>query len=116
MKKVLLVDDEPEIVQLFQLVLEDIPASVLGAYDGEMALEMVGEHRPEVVLADIMMPKLDGYELCKRIRSDPSSSHTKVILMTAFRELKEGQCDADEFLRKPLDPFTLRDLIIGYLQ
>ncbi len=116
LKKVLLVDDEPEIVQLFELVLEGIPASILGAYDGEMALEMVGEHRPQVVLSDIMMPKLDGYALCQRIRSDPASSDTKVILMTAFRELERGQCDAHAFLRKPLDPFALRDLVLSYLE
>ena len=96
-------------------MLEGIPASILGAYNGEMALGMVREHRPLVVLADILMPRLDGYELCRRIRSDPANSGTKVILMTAFRELDTGECEADEFIRKPLDVFILRELICSYL-
>lgn len=111
MKTVLVVDDEAEIVELIAMVLEEGDYAVLSAYDGEQALELVREHHPQLVLSDVMMPRLDGRELCRRIRSDPETSGTVIILMSAIHRLDPGGCSADELIRKPFDIMSVSDTI-----
>ena len=115
MKKILVVDDEAEIVELISMVLEDGDYFVLSAYDGEQALEIVREERPDLVLSDVMMPRLDGRELCKRIRSDPSTEATVVILMSAIHRIDPGECAADELIRKPFDITAVTETVDRYL-
>ncbi|MDP9382253.1 MAG: response regulator [Chloroflexota bacterium] len=115
MKKILIVDDEEEIVALLAMLL-DGDASVLSAYDGEQALEMVREHQPELVLTDVMMPRLDGRALCRLIRSDPATARTRVILMSAGRWLDAGECGADGLIHKPFDIPLLLQTVSRYLK
>jgi len=115
MKKLLIVDDEAEIVELVSMVLEQDDRSIFAAYDGEQALEIVREEQPDLVLSDIMMPRLDGRELCKRIRADSNISGTVIILMSAVHKLEATDCDADGLIRKPFDISTISGLINRHL-
>lgn len=103
MKSVLIVDDEAEIVELLCMVLEDDDMTVCAAYDGEQALEIVRQEHPHLVLTDVMMPRLDGLELCRAISSDPETSSTAIILMTTAHRLDLSACDAQHVITKPFD-------------
>ncbi len=103
MKKVLIVDDEPEVVELISIVLDRDDLQLLEAYDGDDALEIVQAERPDLMITDLMMPGLDGIELCKRVKADPVSRAMMIITMSARRELYTEDCGADEFIRKPFD-------------
>ncbi len=115
MKRVLVVDDEPEIVEMVCMVLEGDEIELLGAYDGEEALLVIQEHHPDVVLSDVMMPRLNGCELSKRIRSDSSCTDTVVILMSAGRGIDLTQSGASELIHKPFDLSDLATTVQGYL-
>ena len=115
MKKVLIVDDEADIVEMLSMVLERKDLSLLAAYDGEQALEIVREEQPDLVLTDIMMPRLDGRELCRQIKADPSTRDTAIILMTAVHRLDAGDCGADELIRKPFDIGSMKETVTRYL-
>lgn len=114
-KKVLIVDDEAEIVELISMVLEDDQLDVFVAYDGEQALTVIHEQRPDLVLTDIMMPRLDGRELCRIIKADPSTSATAVILMSAIHRIDRGECGADELIRKPFDILSVTQTVNRFL-
>lgn len=113
-KTVLVVDDEPDIVDLMLMVLEDDDLSLLTAYDGREALEVVREQHPDLVLTDVMMPYLDGRDLCRAIRSDASTRDIPVVLMSAAQSVDPHECGADNWIPKPFD---LRSVIymIKYL-
>lgn len=113
MKKVLIVDDEAEIVELVSMILDDAGVDLLAAYDGQEALKIVGEQHPDLVLTDVMMPRLNGSELCDKIKSDPSTSGTVVIFMTAFR--RGGPCAADGCIYKPFDNGQMLSLVQQHL-
>lgn len=115
MKKLLIVDDEAEIVELVSMVLERDDRALFAAYDGEQALEIVREERPDLVLSDIMMPRLDGRELCRRIRADPETSGTVIILMSAVHKIEAADCGADGLIRKPFDISMVMGLINRHL-
>ncbi len=108
MKKVLIVDDEPEVVELISIVLDRDDLQIFEAYDGEEALEVVLAEQPDLMITDLMMPGLDGIELCKRVKADPISSAMMIITMSARRELYAEDCGADEFIRKP---FNITDVV-----
>lgn len=102
MSKVLIVDDEPEIVEMLSLVLSEEGFEVIPAYDGEHALRAMRETRPDLVLSDVMMPRVDGLEMCSRIKADPAISAIPVILMTALQGGLAGDC-AECVIHKPFD-------------
>ena len=102
-KKVLVVDDEPELVELLSMVLADDRLHVLEAYDGQQALEVMREHNPHLVLTDVMMPFVDGCEVCRVVKADPATSGTTVILMSAAHNIDLRRCGADDFIPKPFD-------------
>ncbi len=103
MKRVLIVDDEPEVVELISIVLDRDDLQLLETYDGDEALEIIRAQRPDLMITDLMMPGLDGIELCKRVKADPASNSMMIITMSARRELYSEDCGADEFIRKPFD-------------
>lgn len=115
MKTVLIVDDEIEIVELISMVIEDAGIRVLAAYDGEEALELVRAHHPDLVLTDIMMPRLDGRQLCQMVKDDPATSTTIVILMSAVHRVDPMQCGADELIRKPFDITSVTNTVNRFL-
>lgn len=108
---ILVADDDPAIVHLVEVNLKLEGFEVLTAGDGEEALRIVGEHLPALVLLDVMMPKLDGYEVCERIRAESRTRHINVIMLTA-KSLSADKivgltAGADDYVLKPFDPMEL---------
>ena len=105
MKKVLIVDDDPNILFLISEVLTRNGYEPLMAYSGASALELVRTHRPELVVLDIMMPGLDGFEVCKKIKADPAYRDTKIVMLTAKTKAADIQAGlaagADAYFTKP---------------
>jgi DNA-binding response OmpR family regulator len=104
---ILVVDDVADNVEIVRLRLESQSYDVITAGDGLQALEQVGRARPDLVLLDVMMPRLDGIETVKRLKSDLALPFIPVILLTARGETKEVvaglDSGADEYLTKPID-------------
>lgn len=110
-KRILVVDDEVAIAKTLRVLLAEDGLEVLLAYNGQEALEMVREERPHLVLSDVMMPLLDGRELCRRLRADPATSHIAIILMSATHGRDVGECGADGFIRKPFELLDVTELV-----
>ena len=117
MPTVLIVDDEQHIRLLIEQTLEELEdegVELQTASDGEMALDVVRNHKPELVFLDVMMPKLDGFEVCRAIRSDPGLAGTTVVMLTAKGQAYDRdqgiEAGADRYLTKPFDPDELLDV------
>jgi len=113
---VLLVDDHPQNLELLEVYMEDIPeARVVTATNGLEALARVADESPEVVLLDVMMPKMSGFEVCKRIKQDPKTRETVVIMVTALNETSDveraAECGTDDYLAKPVERKALVELV-----
>lgn len=114
-RRVLIVDDDPLILDVLTTILDLEDLAVRSAEDGEAALRALGAEVPDVVVCDVMMPGIDGLEVCRRIKTDPATAHVPVILLTA-RDRAEDRaageaagCDA--YLTKPFSPLDLIDTI-----
>ena len=111
-KRVLVVDDEPNIVMSLRFLMEREGFEVEVAPTGEAALEALGKAPADLVLLDVMMPKLDGFEVCQRIRGNSLWAGTKIVMLTAKgREVERDKglaLGADEYVTKP---FSTRDLV-----
>jgi DNA-binding response OmpR family regulator len=106
--RVLVVDDEPFICRSLSFVLRKEKFEVFEARNGEEALAAIREHRPQLVFLDVMMPKINGFEVTQRVKADPELKDTKIILLTAKgqdadRETGVGM-GADDYLTKPFSP------------
>ena len=115
MTTILIADDEPHIVSLVRVTLEDDRVSVVEASDGVTALELAATVLPEVVLLDVHMPGIDGFEVCRRLRRDGRFARTKIIMLTAAAqaadEARGQQAGADHYLTKPFSPIRLLSLV-----
>ncbi len=104
-KKILIVDDEPNIVIPLQFLMEQNGYGTLVAQSGEEALEMISKEKPDLVLLDIMLPGVDGFEVCEIIRLNPEWRNTRVIFLTAKGrdvDIAKGMVlGADEYITKP---------------
>lgn len=111
-KKILIVDDEPNIVISLEFLMQQSGYEVAIARNGEEALEKIASFEPDLVLLDIMLPLLNGFEVCQRIRENPRWSRTKVIMLSAKgREIDVSKgiaLGADAYVTKP---FSTKDLI-----
>jgi len=109
--QLLIVDDQPMNVDILQRRLAVHGYDILTATDGEAALELAHTHQPDLMLLDIMMPKMDGIEVCQRLKSDVSFPFMPIIMVTAKAESKDIvaglEAGADEYLTKPLDQAAL---------
>jgi len=109
---VLVADDTESIRALYKKLLATDGHEVLAVADGEAALAAVHEYQPDVVLLDVTMPILDGLEVCRRLKSDPATRLTPVVLVTGLSDLQDRikgiEAGADEFLSKPVHPLELR--------
>ncbi|CCW34262.1 response regulator with CheY-like receiver domain and winged-helix DNA-binding domain [Chthonomonas calidirosea] len=110
-KKILAVDDERAIVRLVQINLERQGYQVVTAYDGKEALEKVASEKPDLVVLDVMMPYMDGFEVLQQLRKNPETRDLPVIMLTAkaqdtdvFRGYTSG---VDLYLTKPFNPMEL---------
>lgn len=110
--KVLVVDDVAANVELLKTLLTREGYGVVTASDGEEALAMVASAQPDLVLMDVLMPKLSGYDVCERIKQNPATRLTPVVLITALhereRKIQGINAGADDFLTKPVDPHELK--------
>ena len=110
-KRILIVDDEKQLVSLVKLHMTMASYEVLTAKDGEEALEIVEKERPDLIILDLMLPKIDGWEVCKRIREKKKIGNIPVIMLTARTEtadkLKGFECGADDYVTKPFSPREL---------
>ncbi len=108
---ILVVDDNRENLELLEAYLEDIECKTVSAYDGPEALELVKKNNPDLILLDIMMPKMSGFEVCRRVKTDPSTAHIPIIMVTALNEFGDMQrgvdCGTDDFVSKPVNKLEL---------
>ncbi len=113
--KILVVDDEIYIVHILDFSLGMEGYEVVTALDGEQALERVASERPDLIVLDIMMPKLDGYEVCRAVKSNPATKNVPVILLSAKGrnvDQKMGfDVGADDYITKPFSPRKLVERI-----
>jgi len=111
-KKILIVDDEPSIIVALQFLMEQNGYETLVAFSGEEAMEVVVRHRPDLILLDIMLPVVDGFEVCQRVREKPDWKDIRIVLVTALdREANVAKglaLGADAYVTKP---FANADLI-----
>ena len=108
---VLVVDDNLQNLELLQAYLEDLDCQTIPAHDGLEAMEIVTENPPDLILLDVMMPKMSGFEVCKRVKNDPKTSDIPVIMVTAlneFGDIERGiDSGTDDFLSKPVNKLEL---------
>jgi DNA-binding response OmpR family regulator len=111
-KKILIVDDEPSIIVALQFLMEQNGYETLVAFSGEEAMEAVARHRPDLILLDIMLPVVDGFEVCQRVREKADWKDIRIVLITALdRESNVAKglaLGADAYVTKP---FANADLI-----
>jgi len=113
MARILVVDDEPDIVRVVVKIMEARGHTVATARDGMEALDLIGANPPDVVILDLNLPRIDGYEVCKRIKTDPKTAGVPVVMMTAsyvsIEEAAKGEsAGADEYVVKPF----IREVLI----
>ena len=112
-RKILIVEDEPDILELLGAILSDLKDSceILCARDGEEALRIARKNKPNVILLDIHLPKLNGYEVSKLVKSDASMNHIKVLMLSGIAQdsdrWKAQEVGADGYIVKPFDSNTV---------
>jgi len=108
---ILLVDDNQQNIELLQAYLEELDCRTLSANDGPEALEVANKTRPDLILLDIMMPKMSGFEVCKKLKNNPETSHIPIIMVTALSEFGDIEraitAGTDDFLSKPINKLEL---------
>ncbi len=108
---ILVVDDNQQNLELLQAYLENMDCETVPAYDGPQALKIIANQPPDLVLLDVMMPKMSGFEVCKRIKNDPKTTDIPVIMVTAlneFGDIERGiDSGTDDFISKPVNKLEL---------
>ncbi len=111
MPVILIVDDNRENLELLEAYLEDIDCRTIAAYDGPEALELVKKDPPDLILLDIMMPKMSGFEVCRRVKNDTATAHIPIIMVTALNDFGDMQravdCGTDDFVSKPVNKLEM---------
>jgi len=114
-KKVLVIDDDKTTLTMLTMILTKANFLVLSALDGDEGMSMVETELPDLVISDILIPRIDGIDICEKIKTNPQLDHIKVILMTAIKNVmiqKEARsCGADAFVEKPTDSRELLTII-----
>ena len=123
--KIMVVEDNLDEAKLIKMVLEGEGYEAVCAFNGKEALQKVGEEKPDLIVLDIMMPEMDGFEFCSKIRSSPERKDTPVVLLTAVAQHIHDsnyplngvmRAEADEYLEKPIRPEELLDTISRLLE
>lgn len=108
---ILIADDNPTNVELLEAYLSGMDCRIVIAVDGRETLEKVAQHHPDLILLDIMMPKLSGFEVCQRLKGDPATKDVMVLMVTALNELGDIEravaAGCDDFLSKPVNKLEL---------
>ncbi len=118
--KILIVEDEQDILELISAILSDIDdLEIFHARDGEKALSIACVENPDVILLDIHLPKLDGWDVCKIIKADASMKHTKVVMLSVVNQnygsRKANEVGADGYISKPFNLTTLLEKVNALL-
>ncbi len=111
-KKILIVEDEEDVLELLSEIFGDLREyRVLCARDGEEALRIARGDKPDIILLDIQLPKMNGYEVCRSVKSDPAMSHTKVLMLSGMTQnsnrQKAQEAGADAYIAKPFSSIVL---------
>lgn len=119
--KVLIVDDNAQNLELLTAYMEDIPQlTTVGATNGAEALAKVETEHPDLILLDVMMPKMSGFEVCRQIKSNPDLRDIQVVMVTALNEVGDHEraveCGTDEFLSKPVNRIELITRVTSLLR
>src|SRR4029078_8163527 len=108
MREILIVEDSRTQEEELKYLLEESGYSISVAHDGKEALQSLVEQRPALIISDIVMPVMDGYEMCEKVKGDPELRDIPVMLLTGLSEaedvIKGLQCGADNYITKPYDP------------
>ena len=119
-KTVLIADDEIDIVETLKFMLESESFEVLTAYDGEEALKLARTAIPDIILLDVMMPKINGYKVSRLLKFDKKFQDIPILMITARSQEEDKligeETGADEYITKPFDISEVIDLINKYLQ
>lgn len=110
-KSIMIVDDSPEVLNLCGILFERRGYSVVKALDGASALEILEESAPDLFILDVMMPEINGIDLCKQIRAFPQHEHTPVIMLSAYSDSgiieQTFAAGANDYVLKPVNPKDL---------
>jgi DNA-binding response OmpR family regulator len=113
--KVLVVDDEPNIILSLDFLIRKAGYELYIARNGQEALQTAQEHKPQIIVLDIMMPDIDGFEVCRRIKANPETSEAKIIFLSAkskMDDVKKGlDLGADDYITKPFSTKHLMEKI-----
>lgn len=109
--RILIADDNPTNVELLEAYLLDLDCEVLVAVDGRDTLDKVASFQPDLILLDVMMPKLSGFEVCKQLKQQPATKGIMILMVTALNELGDIEravnAGTDDFLSKPINKIEL---------
>ena len=109
--KILIADDNQPNVELLEAYLTDVECEIDIATDGQETLDKVAEFGPDVILLDVMMPKLSGFEVCRKLKDDPKTNRIMILMVTALNELgdieRAVEAGTDDFLSKPVNRVEL---------
>ena len=115
-KRILVVDDEPRVREMIEFRLRLFGYEVLQAADGREALEVAIREQPDLVLLDVMMPELDGFQVCSRLKQEESTKDIPVVMLTAKAEAKDVtrafNSGAVDYVVKPYDPVVLQQKVV----
>ncbi|MFM1831343.1 MAG: Response regulator PleD [Planctomycetota bacterium] len=116
----LLVDDNQQNLELMQAWLEPLGCRLEAAHDGMEALEAAARHRPDLILLDVMMPRMSGFEVCRRLKDAPGTRDTVIIMVTALNEVgdfeRAVESGCDDFLTKPVNKLELTTRVRSLLR
>ncbi len=120
MQKILVVDDEPSIVRPLMFILKKNGYKVLTASNGEEGLQVARDEKPVLIFLDVMMPKKNGYEVCRELKEDPDLKNIYVIILTArgveLSKVEKDQVQADEYMAKPFSPIKVVEKVNSILE
>jgi len=109
--RILIADDNPANCELLQAYLADVDCEIELAVDGQETLDKVASCRPDLILLDVMMPRLNGFEVCKQLKEDPDNSRIMILMVTALNEIGDIEravaAGTDDFLSKPVNQVEL---------
>jgi len=114
-KRILVVEDEESLLKLESILLAAKGYQVTGVVDGTAALEEIAASKPDLVILDVMIPELDGFEVCRRIKASPETSHIPVVMLTAKKnqqDVEHGErMGADAYLTKPFKAAVIMEAV-----
>ncbi|MCH2138254.1 MAG: response regulator [Phycisphaerales bacterium] len=118
--RILVVDDNAQNLELMQAYLEGLGCSIETAPDGVSAMEAIAAQSPDLVLLDVMMPRMSGFEVCRKIKADPATRDVVVIMVTALNEVADFEraveCGTNDFIAKPVNKHELLTRVRSLLQ